>query len=130
MAVTPLHKAKRVKEDGTNLPMERSSSLSRRAATIWRARLRREMRSGPCNSIPFQRRGSNKTGQYGFTRPSHDPGLHHNLSTRRQIDVNPAAEADNAKSFASAHPFSLGQIADDPSGHKTGDLHHRKVLGL
>jgi hypothetical protein len=48
MAVTPDASARSVIDDGTSLPMDRSSSRSSRAATIWRARLRRVMRSGSC----------------------------------------------------------------------------------
>ena len=45
MAVAPLHRPSKVRVEGTSLLMERSSSFSSRAATIWRARARRVPRA-------------------------------------------------------------------------------------
>ncbi len=58
-------------------------------------------------------------------------GLRENLSSGRQVDVHPAAEADNTEIFRPGLHVWIGlQIALNPAGDKTGDLHHRQFPDL
>ena len=84
MAVAPLQSPSKVRVDGTSLLMERSSSRSSLAATIWRARALRAPFSrlaggvGLCSlSLILELR------QYGFSRPDFLIGLGEDLTARR-----------------------------------------------
>ena len=41
-----------------------------------------------------------------------------------QIEVGPAAEADDAEALAGVDRVALAQVADDAPGDQAGDLHH------
>src|SRR3569833_2770580 len=119
MAVMPDASAIKVMVDGTSLPMDRSSSRSRRAATIWRARRRRVIRSGSMLGPLIN--PLNKPRQHGFARACGDARRHQDFATRRQINIHAAAETDDAEALPPLHALALWQIADDAPRDQTGD---------
>ena len=125
MAVAPLHRPSKVRVEGTSLLMERSSSFSSRAATIWRARERRVPRPQTWARFPLN---PNLASMVSPARTK-EPGTGQDAAAGRKIDIHPAAEADNAKSRAPLHPLSLDDIANNAPRHQAGDLHHRQIPG-
>src|SRR5690348_2375385 len=132
IAVAPLHDPIKVSVEGTGLLMERSSSRSSLAATIWRARARRAPRSrfcGLCICSPLSLTSVLEPRQYRFAGAHFLAGLGRYRATRRQVDIHPAAEPDNAKSRSPLHPLTLDQVAYNAPGHQARDLHHCQIAG-
>src|SRR5215831_18096868 len=48
-------------------------------------------------------------------------------SRRRQIDINPAAEADDSEAFAPAQSLALDKIAADTPRDQAGNLYHDEI---
>src|ERR1700748_2300512 len=53
----------------------------------------------------------------------------HDLRARRQVDVDPRAEADEADALAGCKQRALMGEAHDPPGDQAGDLDHPKPSG-
>src|ERR1700750_2623760 len=70
---------------------------------------------------------SDETGEHRLAGPGDDARLNQNFGAWRQEDIHPAAETDNAKTGAPAHPFPLPQVADDTPRHQARDLDHGQV---
>ncbi len=85
----------------------------------------------------FQRRLAEPRRLFGIEIGDHglagDRGLsdrHQRLDAVRQIDIDPAAEADETEPLPGPHPLSGRQVAVDPPRHQAGDLHQADVAAV
>ena len=67
-------------------------------------------------------------GEDRFARFDDLTGARENLHSVRQIDVDPAAETDYAKTIAPAYGLSFLHVTHDPPRHEPGDLYDPNVL--
>src|SRR6266700_6171348 len=125
IAVSPAQRPSKVSALGMTLLIERSSRRSRRssrrsrrAEAHWRGVIL--SRNMPQTlSLEFR-----KHRLTGFDPPvlcQHD-------RTGRQINIQPTAETDNAKTFSSAHMLSRNEITSDTPCHQPGNLYHSKIV--
>jgi hypothetical protein len=63
-------------------------------------------------------------GDHGLARFHGLSVAHQNASVLRQKQLEPAAETDYAKTIAAAYALSFPEIALNPAGYQTCDLHH------
>src|SRR5581483_10802715 len=101
----------------------------RSARAARRARRRRTVRS--CSSS-----ASAEIVSGSVTVKARHPGgrtladLDGGFDARREVGVNPGAEADQADPLALLHLSPGLQVGDDAAGDRAGDLHHLDVADL
>src|SRR5688572_14204252 len=131
--VSPAHKANRVSMLGISRLIEWSRNLVRRMAldppTIEPAAAGSLCRRLPCLAKP-RRLVRLGVRQDGFARHRALPDADQRRDAVRQVDIDPAAEPDQADPLPCPQRPARGQVALDAAGDQPGDLHHRDVEAI
>src|SRR5258708_1612677 len=125
IAVTPAQRPSKVSALGMTLLIERSSRRSRRSS-------RRSRRADAHWRGVILSRNMPQTLSLEFRKnrlPSFDPlVLCQHDRARRQVNIQPTAETDNAKTFSPSHMLLRDKIASDAPCHQPCNLYHSKIV--
>src|SRR6266550_200012 len=125
IAVTPAPRPSKVSALGTTFMIDRSSKRSRRSS-------RRSRRSeAHWRGVNLSRNILPQTLSVEFCKNrlsgSDTLGLRQHDCTRRQVNIQPTAEADNAKALPPGYLLVRDEIAFDAPCDQPGNLYHSKV---